>query len=200
MKKKRLLDISIEEENNQQAVLAKAEEAVQKEKPKPFTPQPAVPRVAGTNTIVIAAYHCCGTSTYANMSGHSKDLENDMYKFGIDGQVNPEYPNNYINAIKWHLVNNKWKYLFITCRDEILKALDQEKIPYVVIYPELERKQEIINLCKQRGNTDEFISGLTENYDKSIERLKSLPKSYALGQGEFITDRLFDEKLTFLKQ
>lgn len=197
MKSTRLYTISNEDDERLVPLSTPQQKALQE---KPKLPNDSLNTVNGTNTIVIASYHCCGSSTYANKKQDSKDLEADMYKFGVDGKVNPEYPANYLTAIKWHLVNNNWKYIFVSTKKEVLDALKKEDIPYVVLYPEVGRKDEIINLCRSRGNSDEFITGLSENYEKSIERLSSEPKSYALKPNEFINDELFETRLKFLKQ
>lgn len=197
MKSVRLYKIS-NEDDQRLVPLSTPQQKEQQEKPP--LPNDSLNTVNGTNTIVIASYHCCGSSSYANKTQDSKDLEADMYKFGVDGKVNPEYPNNYLAAIKWHLVNNNWKYIFVSTKKEVLDSLKKENIPYVVLYPEVGRKEEIINLCRSRGNSDEFITGLNENFEKSIERLSSEPKSYALKPQEFISDELFENRLKFLKQ
>ena len=187
-KSKNLFNISFEEEKLQEAEVQIQEEQQTSE-------QPIV-----TNTIIIAAYHCVGSTTYASKHTNSKDLEASMYSKNVDGSKNEEFPNNYISAIKWHLVNNNWSYLFVSCHQEVIDALTNNHIPFYVIYPGIERKEEILNLCRERGNNEEFVKLLEENYETAVERLSQLPNSYVLSEGEFITDELFESKLKFLKQ
>lgn len=166
---------------------------------QPIDQQPKKESFA-TNTIVVCAYHCCGSTTYATQHPNSKDLEASMYSLNVDGSKNEEFPNNYIEAIKWHLINNNWTYLFVSCHEAVMEALRNAGIPFVIMYPTKERKEEIVNLCKNRGNDEHFLQLLSENYDNMIDKLSQQHRSYGLKEGEFISDDLFNNKLTFLKQ
>lgn len=151
-------------------------------------------------TIIISAFPCCGKSTYANMHDDSIDLESSHYSKKVDGTPNPEFPGNYVNIIKYHLVNNNWKYMFVSSHKIVRDALKADGIKFYSLYPVKERKLEIIELCKKRGNTEQFIKILEENFDQWIDEMSQEPLSYGLGANEFISDDLFNGKLKFLKR
>ena len=151
-------------------------------------------------TIIISAFPCCGKSTYANMHDDSIDLESSHYSKKVDGTPNPEFPGNYINIIKYHLVNNNWKYMFVSSHKIVRDALKADGIKFYSLYPVKERKLEVIELCKKRGNTEQFIKILEENFDQWVDEMSQEPMSYGLGANEFISDDLFNGKLKFLKR
>lgn len=156
---------------------------------------------APLNTLVIAVYHCLGSTTYASQHPEEAiDLEVDLYKYKVDKSPNPEYPGNYISMLKFHLVNNRWKYIFIGTHLEILDELIKQGIGVTILYPAIERKQELLELCKKRGNNAKFLSTLESNFESYIGKLATYKRSYSLGPGEFISDELFNNKLTFLKR
>lgn len=196
LKSTRLFKISKE---NDEATLNNAADNIQVKK-NVIETKKEKPPVFATNTIVICCYHCCGSTTFASNHDNCKDLEASMYSKNVDGTPNKDFPNNYLSAIKWQLVNNNWKYLFVSCHKEVIDFLKREHIPFVIIYPEASRKEEIINIAKERGNKEDFLETLANNYEQSIERLAHEPKSYPLAENEFISDDLFENKLKFLKQ
>lgn len=153
-----------------------------------------------SSTIVISAFPCLGKSTWCKDHDDSKDLESSLYSRKQDNTLNPEFPGNYVNILKWHLVNNNWKYIFVSSHKVVRDALCEDNIKYYVLYPSADRKEEILNLCRQRGNTEEFIEKLSSMWDTWISEISQCENAYELTQGEFISDELFDTKLKFLKQ
>lgn len=153
-----------------------------------------------SSTIVIAAFVCIGKTKYCQEHDDSKDLESSLYSRKQDNTRNEEFPGNYVNMLKWHLVNNNWKYIFTSCHKAVRDAMKSDGIKYYIVYPTAERKEEILNICRERGNNEEFINKLSECWDGWIDEISKEPNSYALGPNEFITEELFDTKLKFLKQ
>lgn len=151
-------------------------------------------------TIIISAFPGTGKTTYTKDHQDSLDLESSLYSKTLDGQKNPEFPGNYVNMIKWHLLNNNWKYLFISSHEDVREALDKENIKYFLIYPAITRKDEFIKNYTDRGNDSTFINLMKENWEGWITEMSNTPSSYALQPGEFINDKLFLTKLKFLKR
>ena len=153
------------------------------------------------SAIVIAAFPCMGKSTYcSDKAKNSLDLESSLYSRTQDGKRNEEFPGNYINMVKWHLVNMNWKYIFVASHQVTREALKADNIKFYSIYPSADRKEEIIKLCRERGNHEEFITKLTECWDSWASSMAQEQDSFELTSGEFINDELFDTKLKFLKR
>ena len=196
----RLFSISNEEEQEQQAQqelintannqTSETPEVIDGEKASNFS-----------GTIVIAGYPSLGKSTYCKeKSNNSLDLESSIYSRNQDGTMNEEFPGNYINTLKWHLVNMNWKYIFTACHAVVRDTMKNDKIQFVILYPTKDRKEEILKLCRERGNHEDFINKLSENWDAWISQLEQEPNAYALGPNEFISNELFETKLKFLKR
>lgn len=151
-------------------------------------------------TIVISAFVCSGKSTFAANCEYVKDLESSIYSKKPDGTRSDEFPGNYISAIKWQLNNNNWKYLLVSSHQDVRKAMKEAGIKFYLFYPALERKEEIIKLCQERGNDAEFIQLMQENYEAWVTEMSKEENSYPLQEGEFLSLELFEKKYKFLYQ
>ena len=160
--------------------------------------QPVSP--AQSPTIVISSFVCTGASTWAANNEWVKDLDSMIYSKKPDGSKADEFPGNYIDAIRWQLSNCNWKYLLVSSHQDVRAKLKEAGIKFYLFYPALERKDEIIKLCQERGNDAQFIQLLQENYEGWISEMSKEENAYALQEGEFLCDELFEKKFKFLKQ
>lgn len=151
-----------------------------------------------TSSLVLSVFPVLGKSTYSKEHEDSVDLESSLYSRKQDNSFNEEFPGNYINLLKWHLVNNNWKYVFVSSHKVVRDAMKNDGIKFYIIYPSLDRKEEILNLARERGNTEEFINKLSECWEAWINEVSKEENSYELQAGEFICDDIFKEKLKFL--
>jgi len=103
--------------------------------------------------MIIAAYAGCGKSVFAEMNPESAvDLFCMPYKYYLEESVNygekgkanpdnamrPEYPDNYVLAIKDAMSN--YKYVLIPSDYWVLRLLEKERIPYTLVYPRRDSK------------------------------------------------------------
>lgn len=151
-----------------------------------------------TSSLVLSVFPVLGKSTYSKEHEDSVDLESSLYSRKQDNSFNEEFPGNYINLLKWHLVNNNWKYVFVSSHKVVRDAMKNDGIKFYIIYPSLDRKDEILNLARERGNTEEFINKLSECWEAWINEVSQEENAYELKSGEFISDDVFKEKLKFL--
>lgn len=162
--------------------------------------EPKQPAAAQSPTIVISSFPCSGASTWAANNEWVKDLESALYSRKPDGTPSDEFPNNYIQAIKWQLTNCNWKYLNVSSHRVVREALKAAGIKFYIFYPALERKENIIKLCQDRGDDAQFIQLLQENYENWVNEISQEENAYPLGENEFLSDALFETKYKFLKQ
>lgn len=151
-----------------------------------------------SGTMVIVSFPCMGKSKYAAEHRDCKYLNPDMFTTTIDGQINKQFPSNYIERVKWHLTNNNWKYLFLSSHKEVRDALKRYKIPYTVLYPKKDRLEELLKVCDEREYPPAKKELIKEHFDAWVDEAAQEKNSYPLAAGEFISDELFDVKYKFL--
>lgn len=115
--------------------------------------------------LLISAFPGCGKSTtYMLLKNKFKILDSDSAYF-------PKYnfPRNYINHIKSK--TNEADIIFISSHADVRNALREENIPFNIIYPSVERKEEFLENYKNRGNGKHFVQHLKENFEKFINEI-----------------------------
>lgn len=80
---------------------------------------------------------------------------------------NPDFPNNYIQHIKEHMDTED--VIFVSSHKSVRDALKDTDIPYYLIYPQKEMKDEWLYRFKSRGNDEKFIQFQNEHWDEFIE-------------------------------
>lgn len=108
-------------------------------------------------------------------SGRVLDLESSYYRYkGLsrktveslkgDGnrELNEHFVEDYVSAILGSL--GKVDILFISQHDEVLAKLDALGVPYTLVFYESDMKEECLRRCKQRGNSSDFIEGISSKW------------------------------------
>jgi hypothetical protein len=152
--------------------------------------------------MIIAAYAGCGKSTFAKMNTEALDFHCIPYKYFIDdkndrgeagkadpdNEMRPEWPYNYVSAIK-KLMDN-YEYILIPSDFRVLALLEQEQLPYTLVYPHRDAKEEYLKRYIDRGNTENFLSIFYEHWDWFIDHLEadSYGKQIMLQSHQFLSD------------
>lgn len=160
-----------------------------------------------SRTILIAGFGAIGKTTLASKYKNILDLESSSFKYIIDDELkklrveerkglknrklNPEYPDNYYEAIIENL--NKYDIVLISMHNEIIKKLEDNNIDYIVVYPKEDMIDEIIERCIARGNIEDFLSGVKDAYYRLYPSEKA--KVLWLDKGKYIEDILKENKL-----
>lgn len=146
------------------------------------------------NTKVISAFPATGKSWLTeelNTKGLTA-LDSDSSKFSwvSEGVRNPDFPNNYILHIKENI--GKVDYIFVSSHKEVRDAMNNNLIPYIVIYPHASLYEEYIDRFIKRGNTKEFISFISQRWYSFINELKNENcfLKIPLTTGQYISDVL----------
>jgi hypothetical protein len=79
---------------------------------------------------------------------------------------NPDFPNNYIRHIKKHMETDD--IIFVSSHKVVRDALKENDIPYILIYPSINMKDEWIRRFKERGNDKSFIEFQKDHWDEFI--------------------------------
>lgn len=135
-------------------------------------------------TKVYSAFPGCGKTTYFNTTNRNV-LDSDSSKFD-----KKKFPQNYLEHIKRNIVKDDVDKIMVSSHKEIRDALTSNQIPYVLVYPERDLKDEYIQRYKERGNQDSFIELLENNWDNWMDEMDNQKGCYKvrLKSGQFLTD------------
>jgi len=160
--------------------------------------------------MIIAAYAGCGKSMFAAMRGESAiDLHCIPYKYYLDdndidrgeagkadpdNEMRPEWPLNYVKAIE--TVMDKYDFVLIPSDYRVLGLLAGRQIPYTLVYPRRDCREEYLQRYINRGNTENFLSIFYEHWDWFIDSLEAdmHDNHIVLQPHQFLSD-VVDKKL-----
>lgn len=127
-------------------------------------------------TFVICASPGCGKS-YCTKNFQDKfymlDLDSSNYRYIKDkdgnrtDERNPEFPMNNIQSVKDNI--GKAHIIFVSNITAVRKALKDNNIKTIVVYPDKSLKEEFIRRYKERGNDEEFRRFLSDNWERFID-------------------------------
>lgn len=129
-------------------------------------------------TIILSAFPGMGKSYAVKHSSQYKmlDLESSEYSWieTDEGKVrNPMFPQNYIEVIKKLVYQGSYQVIFISSHKIVRQALQENKIKYYFVYPDISLKEEYIKRFKQRGNNQNFIEQLKKNWELWINQIQN---------------------------
>ena len=162
---------------------------------------------------IIAAFAGVGKSYVGQKYPNVLDLESTYFKWlenGVahlteeerkgrkDRVLNPLWPQNYIDEI----LKQKDKYDIVLIQlshkrlknEQIFEYFDKHKIDYYVARPNLSGWKYIEQRLRDRGNTEEFVGQVRDNFNVFIEEFsKPKYKQIIIDDGKFLEDALLQE-------
>jgi hypothetical protein len=131
-------------------------------------------------TFVISAFPGCGKS-YCDKKYQDRfsilDSDSSEFSWIKDNEGkntkerNPDFPNNYIDHIKSNL--GKVDIIFVSSHEIVRKALKDNNINVIIVYPDKDMKEEWIRRFIQRGNDEKFIKFISDNWVKFIDDIEN---------------------------
>lgn len=152
------------------------------------------------DTKIISAFPGTGKTYCYNKYKNTdiKILDSDSSEFSWikdkDGnntkERNPKFPNNYIEHIKENI--GKVDIIFVSSHDIVRKALKDNDINYILVYPCVHYKDIYIDRYIKRGNNENFINFIDKNFEKFINEMdnETFPYKIILTGKETINDIL----------
>lgn len=106
-----------------------------------------------------------------------------------------EFPGNYIQHIKdkileYSNIDDKPKFIFVSSHKEVRDAMLEAGIKFMLLYPSVESKEEMLQRYADRGSPEEFITLLDKMFEtwvNEIDQDDTLEFKYKL-DGKFILD------------
>lgn len=140
--------------------------------------------------IVVSGFPGVGKS-YLRSASKWKISDTDSSTFDRSG-----FPRNYVDEISKRRLH--FDIVLVSSHEAVRAELERQKIPYQIVFPGPECKEEYLQRYRDRGDGDKFISLISDNWDRWIEgclydgscdvnTLRSV-NGYRLGPGRFISD------------
>lgn len=165
--------------------------------------------------MIYAAYAGTGKSFFCLLHPEAIDLICMPFKYTnlseVYESIGPERKGEQIKASQALILRSDWvlyyywaiKYLLYYCSeipiviptiDLILNFLEADQIPYTLIYPEKNLKDEYEKRYRNRGNTEEFLDIFIGQWKFRIEKLEKknspLVKHIVLREGQYLSDAI----------
>ena len=98
------------------------------------------------------------------------------------------WPCNYVNSLLHRNANSK--NLLIPSDRRVLEDLRTEGVPYALVYPASEAKEEYRQRFISRGNSESFLEIFIDSWDSFMSELNDDPCPYRiiLGPGQYLSD------------
>jgi hypothetical protein len=140
-------------------------------------------------TKVYSAFPGVGKTTYFNTTDRNV-LDSDSSKFD-----KKHFPDNYIEHIERNIQDPKVDKILVSSHKDVRDALLKKGIPFVLVYPNRDIKDEYIQRYKDRGNNDAFVDLLEKNWDNWMDEMDQMeaPQGQTLykvklGPGQYLAD------------
>ena len=159
---------------------------------------------------IIYGFPCVGKTTMCEKYKNCIDLESSNFQYILteeqkklsiearkglkDRVLNPEWPENYLNAILDAV--KKYDYVFVAHQGIIECA--KRNIPYWRVYPNINCKDEYVKRMIGRGNQGDFISNITKNFEKFVKGCiedKHCQRHIELQKGETLESKFIQLEL-----
>lgn len=134
-------------------------------------------------TKIISAFPGTGKTHFFNNSENIVVLDSDSSYFDKSN-----FPQNYIEHIKQYY--GKVDYILVSSHIDVRKALIENNIHFIFVYPSVELKQEYIARYKKRGSSEDFINLINVKWDEWIKECYAQKQclNVTLPRNTFISD------------
>lgn len=113
-------------------------------------------------------------------------MDSDSSKFDKS-----DFPRNYIEHIREAI---KTHTILCSTHDTVRTALIEAGIPFTLVYPSLECRDEYLNRYRARGSSEFLIDMMEKNFHKFVQQCIDETSPFVthmmLGKGEYLTDRM----------
>lgn len=123
--------------------------------------------------------------------GKSRFVANNNMVSDVDSSnftLHKDFPENYITFLEDNL--EKKTATFMSTHKEVRDALHEKNIPYVLIYPSLDQKDDYLERYRLRGCEMRYISKVEANFEKWIKELMADKRGHhiQLAKGQTLSD------------
>ena len=140
-------------------------------------------------TQIISGFPGVGKTVFCRQSAlRVMDSDSRTFSWRLPGVRHPEFPQNYLSHIREHL--GQVHYICISSHAEIREALAAQKIPYTLVYPARELKDEYLARYRQRRSLTAFVDFMQDHWDGFIMEIEreTFPSLIRLERSQFLAD------------
>jgi len=144
--------------------------------------------------VVVCGFPGVGKTSLFFAENELTILDSDSTNFSWSDETktkrNPEWPQNYIAHIQD--AKDSSDLVLVSSHDVVRTALMEAGIPFTLVYPSLDMKDEYIQRYIQRGSNESFVALLEANYEKWIAELMAQRgcTHVVLKSGQYLSDVL----------
>ncbi len=140
-------------------------------------------------TQVISGFPGVGKSYFVEKNPSCLDSDSSVYSWSVDDDGerirNPNFPKNYISHIEGNM--GKVPIIFVSTHKEIRDALVENDIPFTLVYPRRDLKEEYLNRYRARKSPEGLINVVAEKWDAWINEMEETHcDACVLSSGEFL--------------
>lgn len=142
--------------------------------------------------VIVCGFPGVGKTSLFTAETELKILDSDSTNFSWSDETktqrNPEWPQNYIAHIQEN--RDASDILLVSSHDVVRTALVEAGIPFILVYPSLDMKDEYIQRYIQRGSNESFVALLKAHYEKWIAELMEQRgcTHVVLQSGQYLSD------------
>ena len=144
------------------------------------------------SAVVVCGFPGVGKTSLFSSETELKILDSDSTTFSWSDETktrrNPDWPKNYIAHIQD--TRDSSDLVLVSSHDVVRTALVEAGIPFILVYPSLDMKDEYIQRYIQRGSNESFVALLEANYEKWITELMAQQgcTHVVLKSGQYLSD------------
>lgn len=140
---------------------------------------------------VIAAFPATGKTALAARDDRFVDSDSSRFSWGTPGVRNPNWPANYIAHIRAALASGE--RVLVSTLGEVRAALASDDIPFTLVYPRADLREEYRERMQQRGSPEALVRKvIDELWDAALAECAAQTRCehLVLGPGEFLASVL----------
>lgn len=120
-----------------------------------------------------------------------KDEEYEQLKCAKDRIPHPEWPDNYVSAIKSAI--EEYDVVLVPSNQDIRELLSKNNIEFVFVLPSMDSKDMLEKRYRDRGNNEEMIQDVMKNFGLWSRDQKDYPyKIEILPKDQYLKDMLVE--------
>lgn len=166
--------------------------------------------------VIISAWICAGKTYLTNKYENVTELPSGDYKYILTEEqkavknkeslkstkraINPEWPQNYYEAILEEAKKARYDIIFIApCMP--FEEMRNYGIDFILAYPDPECKEDYKQRARNRGANEEFVKRVDSKIDSDFEEFLSQPNDkIIIRKGEYLEDALIREGILKVKK